>query len=265
MMEVVDCPGAVPGDATSAPNASVLSLLAISGSPRPQGNSEILLERAVLGALSVGSAQVERFYLSKYRISACIHCDRCKKTGACVAKDSTNDLVSLWLRSDAIIYSTPVYHMGISSHLKAAIDKIGHVAFGQYNRKTPRFLKVVGAIAQGNSGFGGQELALLSLIEHAIVMNSLPVTADKPESYIGVGGRVHNKEKGGIVTDHEAMEVAFQLGRRVYETATVVKAGLARQWDSLPPEYRYRREMVTPSIDVSVGNSGNKGGYYHDS
>jgi multimeric flavodoxin WrbA len=245
-MAVANGAGAVPEGASPAAGIAAISLLAISGSPRPRGNSEILLEQAIGGALSAGDVHVERFYMSKRRISACIHCNRCKEIGSCIAKDATNDLVALWLRADAVIYSTPVYHMGISSHLKAAIDKLGHVAFAQYNRRTPRFLKVIGAIAQGNSGFGGQELALLNLLQHAVVMNSLLVTADKPDSYMGVAGRVPNKEKGGIVLDQEAMEIAFQLGRRVYETAAIIKAGLAGHGDSLPPEYRYRREMVTP-------------------
>lgn len=60
-----------------------------------------------------------------------------------------------------------------------------------------RILGICGSpIAQGMHLSSGQEHALTDLINHALVMQSIPVTGDIWESYIGAAGRTLNVRSG---------------------------------------------------------------------
>ncbi|MGA2478883.1 MAG: hypothetical protein ABSG63_09060 [Spirochaetia bacterium] len=99
----------------------------------------------------------------------------------------------------------------------------------------PKLLKVVGSIAQGIHIFSGQEHTITDLINHALIMQSIPVAADLWESYIGAGGWTANrdardaletlageKEMGAIA----AVSAFRTLGRRAVEMAMIVRAGV---------------------------------------
>jgi multimeric flavodoxin WrbA len=61
-------------------------ILAFYGSPRRKGNTTLLLNRAVQGALDAG-AQVERIVLRDLKMSPCLEIYGCKETGRCVIQD----------------------------------------------------------------------------------------------------------------------------------------------------------------------------------
>ena len=51
-----------------------ITVLGIAASPRRGGNSDLLLERALEGAVQAG-AKVERIVAARLKISPCIACD----------------------------------------------------------------------------------------------------------------------------------------------------------------------------------------------
>jgi len=67
----------------------------------------------------------------------------------CIIKDDFEDLFNKWLEADAVIYSIPVFHLGIPAHFKAFIDRLGQTLFAKYLDKPPKLLKVIGVITQG--------------------------------------------------------------------------------------------------------------------
>lgn len=220
-------------DLTSVP----VRILGICASPRAGSNTEIILGAALENARSVGGVDTVEFKFHRRKILPCLHCGACKKARRCTQKDDFHELFNLWLEADAVIYATPVYHMGITGQLKCAIDRLGHVLFSTYDRRLPRILKVGGAITQGNCRYGGQETAMVYLIQHMLTMNCIPVSGDTPDSYIGAGGMVPNRQQGGILEDAIGLSAARSLGRRVAEVAKIVRAGVEALEDSLPPEY----------------------------
>lgn len=217
-----------------------VKLFAISGSPRANGNTQFLLDKAVEGSKSIGNVEVEVYSLAQKKLSGCVFCNGCKKNGTCIINDDFQDIFKKWLQADGLLVASPVFHMNVPSQLKAVMDRLGHVMFAHFNRFVPRFSKPGGVLAQGTATFGGQETTELMLIQHLLTMNCLPVTADKPNSYIGVAGVSPTWDKGSICGNNEAMETAFVLGRRVAEMAKVVKFGLDSMED-LPIEYDYVR------------------------
>ena len=71
-----------------------LKVLAIAGSPRRGGNTDLLLQEVIAGAKSVG-AEVQHIVLSELCIAPCSHCDRCLETGTCAVEDDMQ-----WIHAD---------------------------------------------------------------------------------------------------------------------------------------------------------------------
>ena len=235
-----------------------IKVLGISGSPR-KGNSLFLLEKAMEGAKAVNpkAVETESYSIKGKTFNPCIACSYCAKhEGECVHKDDFADLRKRWMEADAIIYSVPVYHMSIPGQLKCFIDRLGNSMFGAFlshfppgKETLPKWFKVIGSIAQGIHIFSGQEHTITDLINHALVMQSIPIPGDLWESYIGVGGWTSNLiETDSLkkLADKEEMDadVAVRasevIGRRAAELAMVVKSGLLACQDMLSKDPIYQ-------------------------
>ena len=59
------------------------NILAISGSPRKKGNTELLVTAAIEPFRDEGHT-VQEFFLSEKKVAPCIACDACGKDGICV-------------------------------------------------------------------------------------------------------------------------------------------------------------------------------------
>jgi multimeric flavodoxin WrbA len=97
-------------------------ILIFKGSPRENGNSSALADRAAQGAEAAG-AQVEVFSLHRMDIHPCDACDTCQETGVCVLKDDMQPLYPKLVEADAIIIATPIYWFTMSAQTKLFIDR----------------------------------------------------------------------------------------------------------------------------------------------
>jgi multimeric flavodoxin WrbA len=99
-----------------------MKILGVLGSPRLGGNSDILLDQALAGAISAG-AEVEKIVLCQKKISGGLNCEKCNETGICAVKDDMPEIHKKILESDAIIHSCPVYFWSMTSQMKAYLDR----------------------------------------------------------------------------------------------------------------------------------------------
>jgi len=99
-----------------------LYCLGISCSPRKEGNTSILLDRAIAGAKEAG-ALVETVNLRDLCFSPCIGCNGCFKTGQCVLQDDMQTLYQKVLTADRLIIAGPIFSMGLNAQGKAFIDR----------------------------------------------------------------------------------------------------------------------------------------------
>jgi multimeric flavodoxin WrbA len=97
-------------------------IVAIAGSPRRGGNTDLLLEAAAQGALEEG-AQVEVLRPSEMQFSPCLHCGGCATTGVCVLHDEMEPVYGLIERLDGMILASPVYFANVTAQVKALIDR----------------------------------------------------------------------------------------------------------------------------------------------
>lgn len=97
-------------------------ILGIYGSPRRDGNSDILLGKALQGAEANGSV-VEKIVIRDLPIAPCNSCGGCYKNGVCVIGDEMQKMYTKLIDADGIIVASPIYFMGVSAQLKAFIDR----------------------------------------------------------------------------------------------------------------------------------------------
>jgi multimeric flavodoxin WrbA len=99
-----------------------MKLLAVMGSPRKNGNTDILLSHLVDGAKAAG-ADVETVRLGEISIRECDGCHACWRGRDCSKDDDMRRLYPKIMAADVLVLGTPVYWYGPTALMKAFIDR----------------------------------------------------------------------------------------------------------------------------------------------
>lgn len=100
----------------------MMRVMAISGSPIANGNTEAALH-VVLEGCRAGGAETEFVRLYERVIAPCRSCVACMKTGCCAIRDDGRELVERLRGMDVVVFGTPVYWYHVSGALKNAVDR----------------------------------------------------------------------------------------------------------------------------------------------
>jgi len=186
-------------------------ILGIAGSPRPKGNTELLVARVLESAATEG-AETKLFSLAGKEIAPCLACDECVGAAPdfCVQKDDMQELYPLMLWAEGIVFGSPVYMGTMTAQLKAVFDR----ARTLWRMENALSRKVAAAVTVGGGEWGGQELAIQNIfwaaLNHGmIVAGSVPMVYGEWE----VCGRA--SEPGEVLRDAGALRAAEGLGRRL--------------------------------------------------
>lgn len=99
------------------------NVLILSGSPRKGGNSDLLCDEFMKGALESGN-QVEKIFLRSKKVAPCNACYFCKQSGGqCAIKDDMAEILDKMQAADVIVMASPVYFYSIDAQMKAVIDR----------------------------------------------------------------------------------------------------------------------------------------------
>jgi len=100
-------------------------ILVITGSPRINGNSDMLADAFIRGAGSNGN-KTEKFVSALYKINGCLGCNKCWSNGnPCVQDDDFNGkLAPLLEKADVLIFCMPLYAYTFPAQIKAPIDRL---------------------------------------------------------------------------------------------------------------------------------------------
>ena len=99
-----------------------MKIIAFLGSPRIDGNSDLLLTETLKAIKEEGhTVTVYRPY--KMNFSPCISCHGCRKTGICVINDDMTEVYNDIREADRFIIASPVYFFSLPAGLKALIDR----------------------------------------------------------------------------------------------------------------------------------------------
>ena len=97
-------------------------VLVLSGSPRKNGNSDMLCDAFIKGAENSGHL-AEKILIKNKKISPCLACYGCRNTHLCVQKDDMREILEKMVQADVIVLATPVYFYSLSGQLKTLIDR----------------------------------------------------------------------------------------------------------------------------------------------
>ena len=172
-------------------------VLLLSGSPRQNGNSEILCQQFAKGAEEAGH-QVELVRVHDLQIGACRACYGCRATKACVQKDDMTALLEKLIAADVIVLATPVYFYTMDGQMKTMIDR----TLPRYTEIADKEFYFIATAADGKETMERTMDGLYGFID------CLPGAKVKGKIY---GAGVYQK---GEVAATKAMEQAYQYGKQ---------------------------------------------------
>lgn len=100
------------------------NIVIVNGSPRKNGNTEILVDAFIEGAKESGNAII-KFNVGAMKINGCTDCQYCfSHPGECVQKDGMTEIYSALYNADMLVLASPVYCFGMSAQLKTMLDRM---------------------------------------------------------------------------------------------------------------------------------------------
>ncbi len=130
-------------------------VLAVVGSPRKGGNTEILVSRIAEGAASVAAA-VEMVRLGDLHIRECDGCHACWRGRPCSKDDDMRPLYEKIAACDVLVFATPVYWYGPTALMKAFVDRF---VYFQLRGESPDGARQAGGGGRGPGGDPRGDLA----------------------------------------------------------------------------------------------------------
>jgi multimeric flavodoxin WrbA len=189
-----------------------MNVLGISGTPRVNGNSAILIDYALMPFKKAGW-DIKHLKMSELSVQPCDGCDKCLDNGECVINDDMHYFYEAFDWCDAIIISSPVYSRNICSQLLAVLDR--HYAV---SKKRPLEGKVGGAIAVGRGTGGGNAIVLIMIYNWMLSCGVICV----PGKLNGVTAIA--SEPGDILKQEKRLRQAEILGENILKIAKKLRA-----------------------------------------
>ena len=194
-------------------------ILAIGGSPRIHGNSDVLL-KYILNGVQEESVPAEGMQLRDYYFKPCIGCERCRKDKICTGlNDGMHLLYPKITKSQGLILLSPTHNYNITAWMKAFIDRL--YCFYNFDDNRPRGWSsrlagqkrkavIVAVCEQQNKRDMGFTIEAMRLPLEALgyeILKELPV--------FGIFDR------GAVKKDEEILTKASELGRKLAKSILI--------------------------------------------
>jgi len=182
-----------------------MKAVAVNGSSRKDGNTALLLDRA-LAQLSREGIETSLVQLGGKRLGGCIACRKCFENmdrRCAVRADAANEFISAMDGADAILLGSPVYYADVTAGMKALIERAGMVGAangGMWRRKVG-----AGVVAVRRGG----AIHAFDSLNHFFFISQMVVPGS---SYwnLGVG-----RDPGAVEADEEGMRTMQVLGENM--------------------------------------------------
>ena len=186
-----------------------MKVLGILGSPRREGNTEILLDEALRGASDHGGL-CEKIILRDLKITPCLEIYKCAEDGVCAIQDEMQGLFPKIIQAERLLLASPIFFYSVPALAKAMIDRCQSLWAKKYILKLPVspiaerkgvFISV--AATRGKKLFDGVRLTVQYFFDAIDVAYS---------DELFVRGA---DEKGEVRDQPEALKAAYDLGQRL--------------------------------------------------
>lgn len=182
-----------------------MKALAINGSPRKGGNTEILLRKA-LEPIAAAGHQTDYMQVGGTRIQGCRACGACGriKNKRCVIEDDIFNLAFAKIaEADAILIGSPTYFADMTAETKALVDRAGFVGLANGGLLRRKIGAAVVAARRGGAGH------VADSIHHMFLMSEMVVPGSTYWNF-GIGGA-----PGDVLGDEEGLANMKNLGEQI--------------------------------------------------
>jgi len=244
-----------------------IKILGISGSPRQNGNTDIIIKEALRGARALasletmleqnktgfrdvvdqGEVETEFIGLAGKDIHPCDGCGEvCFREDRCFFDDGFMEIYRQMLDADGIIFGSPIHAGFVTARCATLIERCyyGQARAQAEKRKAPLGLKVGGAFAIGSSRHSGYETTLQQIFQFFIRNEMIPIGLVSPGGQIGPTATA--RDLGQVIDDEwfitgrpersvHALDVAFMYGRKVSIATKIFKTGIQETGLEIPP------------------------------
>lgn len=101
-----------------------MNILVISGSPRKNGNTEIMAETFANGAQESGNSVTVK-KMSSLTVAPCQDCEYCfSHDGVCAQHDGMSEILEAVDKADMLVFASPIYWFNVSAQIKAVTDRL---------------------------------------------------------------------------------------------------------------------------------------------
>lgn len=190
-----------------------MKAIAINGSPRKGGNTEVLL-KAALEPLAQAGWDTELVRIGGKDIHGCRACFKCWETQdkRCVfGKDAFNAVFEKALDADALILGSPTYFADVSAEMKAFMDRAGFVSMANGCLLAGKIGAAVVAVRRGGATHVFDTMNHLFQISQMVLPGS---------TYWNMG---YGLEPGKVAGDAEALRNMNQLGQAIAWLGQAIK------------------------------------------
>jgi multimeric flavodoxin WrbA len=179
-----------------------MKVVAVIGSPRKNGNTEILASHT-LKAIAEEGIETEIISLAGKDIRPCSACMACNQKEECSIKDDLAPIYQKMKEADGIILASPVYYGSCTALLKGLMERTGYLS--RFN-KEPFKGKVGGPLVVARRAGQNFTVAQLNFWFHIAGM-TVPGS-----SYWNIA---FGREKGEVTKDEEGMKTAWNFGKNM--------------------------------------------------
>ncbi len=187
-----------------------MRIIAFNGSPRPGGNTELLLAEALKPLREAGHA-VRVFKLNTVDCKPCQDCGGCSKTGICIQQDAMTEMYDAIREADRIILASPIFFHSLSAQAKVMVDRCQAIWCEKYLLK-----KIIPAGPHGRKGLlllvGGMKKDEGRNCAEAVAKSFFRTVSVPEHETLFFGGI---DAKGDIQKHPTALQEAREAGKRL--------------------------------------------------
>jgi NAD(P)H-dependent FMN reductase len=187
-----------------------VKVIALHGSPRRGGNTEVLLNE-VLKPLREAGHDIEVYPLNLLNIKPCQDCGGCTASGLCIHSDDMSKIYDAIREAERIILASPIFFYSLSAQTKAMVDRCQSFWCEKYLLKKnipagPQGRKGLLLLVGGMKKDDGRQSA-------EVVAKGFFRTVSVPEHETLFFGGVD--AKGDVNKHPTALKEAYEAGKRI--------------------------------------------------
>jgi multimeric flavodoxin WrbA len=189
-----------------------MNVCGIIGSPKKNGNVDILVSQVLKGASSQG-AETCKVYLNDLQIKPCQSCGVDPHPKYCLFEDDMKTIYTLLQSCDAIVLGSPVYFDTVSAQTKLMMDRCNCLmpyveradgTFGFERRMKKRKKGVFIAVAGSEQEFNTIQTTIKGFFNWANIELADTLLYQHDDNVLG-----------GVKNDKEKMDKALEIGVRL--------------------------------------------------